>query len=310
MSWKIPEFRLGPKGFWREAFDWWRTTTIGLVMSLVISAIYATVVVWAFRTWFPDSASSREDPMLNALVQGTTSVLGFLMVLRLNVGYQRWWEARTLWGAMINHSRNLAITSLAHGPRDRAWRSRTVRWVASFGHVARRSLRGSRELPEVAALLSAEDADEVARANHMTSYVALRIGDQLREACDEHLMDPFGFHQADRERSALIDSIGGCERILRTPVARLYVIATRRLILLLILTGPFAGLELLDSFQYWNIPLFVVMALYPLMLLDELAAELEDPFNLDYLGCLPLENYTQTIEENLLSLIEEDKWHE
>ena len=36
-------------------------------------------------------------------------VLGWLLVFRTNAAYARWWEARTLWGSLINCSRNLAI---------------------------------------------------------------------------------------------------------------------------------------------------------------------------------------------------------
>ncbi len=36
-------------------------------------------------------------------------IVGWLLVFRTNTAHARWWEARTLWGALINASRNLAL---------------------------------------------------------------------------------------------------------------------------------------------------------------------------------------------------------
>jgi len=36
-------------------------------------------------------------------------ILGLVLMFRINRAYARWWEARTLWGTLVNVSRNLAI---------------------------------------------------------------------------------------------------------------------------------------------------------------------------------------------------------
>ncbi len=146
-------------------------------------------------------------------------MLGLLLVLRTNAGYDRWWEGRKLWGAIVNQSRDLAVTALAYGPDDRAWRSEVVRWTASFGHVARRSLRGERTMPEVAALLGDDQAARIAAAPHMPGVVLLAIAALLRQARDrdDDPLDGFAFLEIDRARSGLMDHLGGCERILSTP---------------------------------------------------------------------------------------------
>ena len=87
------------------------------------------------------------------------AVLGLLLVMRTNAGYDRWWEARKLWGGIVNQSRNLAVAALAYGPTDSAWRVKFVRWAAAFPHVVRRSLRGERSLPEIERLLGARRPD-------------------------------------------------------------------------------------------------------------------------------------------------------
>src|SRR5262245_44383095 len=46
------------------------------------------------------------------------AVLGVLLVLRTNAGYDRWWEGRKLWGGIVNQSRDLAIGAIAYGPDE------------------------------------------------------------------------------------------------------------------------------------------------------------------------------------------------
>ena len=133
------------------------------------------------------------------------AALGLLLVLRTNAGYERWWEGRKLWGGIVNQCRQLGIVVLSYGPEDPAWRDRGVRLVAAFAHVTRRSLRGEREIPEVAALLGTEEADRIAAVPHMPGYIALRLADHFRAACDQFGMDRFAFLEADRDLGLLLD---------------------------------------------------------------------------------------------------------
>jgi putative membrane protein len=119
-------------------------------------------------------------------------VLGILLVIRLNAGYDRWWEARTLWGGMVNQSRNLVISAMAYGPDDTEWRERFVRWAAAFPHSARHSLRGEPFSSEVSNLIGTDHETQFPAADHMPSLVALKLGELLGEAKERFGMD--GLH--------------------------------------------------------------------------------------------------------------------
>jgi len=71
------------------------------------------------------------------------AALELLLVLRTNAGYDAGWEARRLWGGIINNCRHLVLAALCYGPDNVAWRDRLISLTASFAHVARRSLRSS-----------------------------------------------------------------------------------------------------------------------------------------------------------------------
>jgi putative membrane protein len=232
------------------------------------------------------------------------AALGLLLVLRTNAGYERWWEARKLWGGVVNQSRALAVSALANGPDDPHWRSQLVRWTAAFAHTTRRTLRGQRELPEVAALLGDDEAGRLAAARHMPTAVSMRLAALLREARERPGAEPLALVPAELARNQLLDHLGGCERIVKTPLPRVYGIHIRRFLLLFLLTLPFG---LLAKFGFsggvdWLTPLVTMLVAYPLLALDQVGFELQNPFDTSNLGHLPLDDICATIEGDLLAL--------
>jgi ion channel-forming bestrophin family protein len=205
-------------------------------------------------------------------------------------------------GGIVNLSRNVVISALSYGPADPGWRERFVNWVAVFPHVARCNLRGEQPSPETAALIGQDDSAQIAASSHMPSFVALQLADLLREACDTFQMDRFAFMQVDRERAALIDHIGACERILKTPLPLVYAIKIRRFLALFLLTLPFALLHRING--DWLVPFITMMVAYPLMSLDQIGIELQNPFSKANLSHLPIGDISATIEKNLLGLLQ------
>jgi putative membrane protein len=285
--------------FWREAVALqgaatYRTLPSVLAFGLIAAAFCA--FSWLLERWFQVRFVLEVAPYEIA-----GGVLGLELVLRTNAGYERWWEARKLWGGIVNQSRNLAIGALAYGPPDPAWREEIVRWAAVFPHVARLSLRGERPGAEIADLVGPDGAGEVAAADHMPSFVALKLADLLREACNRLGMDRLAFLQVDRERALLIDHLGGCERILKTPLPLAHSIKIRRFLLLFLLTLPLALLHRLEG--VWLIPVLTMLVAYPLLSLDQIGVELENPFSTRSLNHLPLDDISATIEQNLTALL-------
>lgn len=288
-----------PQNFWREAIAWRGSITPAVLPYIatfgVTSGFTILLGLWIERQF------GRRIALEVAPFEIVGAVLGLLLVLRTNAGYDRWWEARKLWGGIVNQSRNLAITALTYGPADPEWRRELAHWTAAFPHVARANLRGEPLPAEVAALLGPENAERVAAADHMPSYVALKLGRLLGAAAGQG-MDRFAFAQADRERALLIDHIGACERILRTPLPRVYAIKVRRFIFLFLATLPLALLHSVD--REWTIPLITMMVAYPLISLDQIAVELQAPFSRSSHALL-LDQISATIERNVLGVLRE-----
>lgn len=136
----------------------------------------------------------------------------------------------------------------------------------------------------------------------MPSFVALQLANLLREACDRYDMDRFAFMQVDRERAALMDHIGGYERILKTPLPLAYAIKIRRFIALFLLTLPFALLHRING--DWLVPVITMLVVYPLMSLDQIGIELQNPFSKTNLSHPPIGDISANIEKNLLGLLQ------
>jgi putative membrane protein len=294
----MPDSWSGAKSFWIEAFTWRGAASWRVLPTTLAFGAFATVVYLI--------NSSLKEPNLAVEVgphEIGGALLGLLLVMRTNAGYDRWWEARKLWGGIVNQSRNLALTALAQGPAEGRWRESIVRWTIAFAYVTKAKLRDEKEVPGLRHLLGEEQAERVRAAEHMPACVALKISELLREGCERGGMDRFAFLQAERERSGLIDSMGGCERIRNTPLAALYSITIRRFIALFLLSLPFA---LLHKFTAdWLTPLATTVVAYVVLALDRIGVELQQPFSTRNLSHLPLDEICHTIEKNLLALLDE-----
>ena len=293
------------ESFWRDAFAM-RGSITPRVMPLVLTfGFIATLICLA--AWYAEWALQIRIGLEVAPFEIAGAVMGLLLVLRTNAGYDRWWEARKLWGGIVNQSRNVAISALAYGPADPTWRKRFVAWTAAFPHVARCSLRGEPLSSEVARLVGDEEASRIEASGHRPSLVALKLAELLREACESRGFDRFSFMQVDRERAALIDHIGACERIQKTPLPRVYAIKIRRFITLLLLTLPFALLHRMSS--DWLVPLITMLVAYPVISLDQIGIDLQNPFAKSNLGHHPLGEISATIEANLFCLLNANDPH-
>jgi putative membrane protein len=284
-------------------FDFWRDLL--RLSGTAGRLVWGRVLVFgglAWLIWLVESSTETSIAIDLTPYEVAGVALGVLLVLRTNAGYDRWWEARKLWGGVVNQCRDLVVVSLANGPRDRRWREEIVGWTIAFAHATRRSLRGEKEVPELVTLLGAEEAARVAAARHLPSYVSARIAAILAGALAEQQMSGFAFQQADRDRSQLLDHLGGCERIRKTPLPLAYAVKIRQFIVVFLVALPFGLIARIG----WLTPLVTILVAYPILALDEIGAELQQPFSTASLNHLPLDEICATIEGDLLAHLDRE----
>ena len=254
-------------------------------------AAWAAVVLYAHHYWVWVAISEKAHALIGVAV-------GLLLVFRTNAAYDRFWEGRKLWGSIINESRNLGRASsvLLAGAPDLL--GRLLRWTAAFPFATMDALRGQKGLgPAAEGLPPAETAAALA-ANHVPLAVARNLTAVLAEARGRGLISDYVQMTLDHNVQLLVDYVGSCERIRKTPLPFAYVIHLRYALFLYCLTLPFA---LSEQYGWWTV--FVTFVLtFVLLGIEEIGVEIENPFGHDP-NDLPLEDFCTTVRENVLSFL-------
>ena len=283
-----------------------------ILLDVIIFGLISAGVLWLIR--YLHQQYDLDLSVASGPFQAAGAVLGLLLVLRVNAGYERWWEARKLWGGIVNQSRNLAVLGLTQGLADARWRSQFIAYVAAFPHVTRRSLRYQRDLPELKRLLDENQRREITDALHMPDEVTTRVAELLCEA-RRGGMDGFAYSRAEEQRARLIDHLGGCERIRATPLARSGAIQVRQFIFMYLIALPMAMENALEENgvaaflsgstekQFIIVPALVMVLAYMLLSLDRIGMELQNPFDTKRIDFLPLDNLCTMIERDVLELL-------
>ncbi len=284
--------RLEHQTFLGNALAWVGSASPRVLPGVALSVAYCSIVRWIV-------ADKSEFALDIGPFEYSGVVLGLMLVFRINAGYDRWWEARKLWGSVVNQSRNLGIIGLAYSTSAPArWKREFSSLVQAFPHLMRLSLRGDRSIQSVSSILPTETLRTIEAASHRPSICALMIAQNLHEARTQGWLDSFSYQRAERERAILIDDIGACERILKTPMPFVFAIKLKRFLLFFLLLLPFA---LVYRLGWWSVLVDFLIA-YPLLALDRIGLELQNPFARENLSHLPLNEICETIEKNVLEV--------
>lgn len=212
-------------------------------------------------------------------------VLGALLIFRTNSAYSRWWEARTLWGSLVNATRNLSLKLsclLTLTPEDAEF-LRTC--LAEFP----RRLMDHLRLPT-----QTTDHPSPNAPVHMPLSVSQDLYHWLGKQCELSRIDGFQLRALDDELAKLMEICGGCERIARTPFVRSYRIFARQCVILFLISLPWG---VANDFQWWTVPLTMIMA-YFMIGMEIVAEHTEEPFGHDD-DDLDLEGLCETMERSV-----------
>jgi predicted membrane chloride channel (bestrophin family) len=228
--------------------------------------------------------------------------LSLLLVFRTNGCYGRWDDARRILGLSLNRCRDLtrqAITWFPNTSDGDVLRKKFVRYVQAWPYVLKCHLRGGpggcenddNIKEDLKDILTEKEVVGVINSPHRPLHVLHEMTETGRKA---------GLQTAnqitlDQNLGALSDVVGGCERILRTPIPLSYSRMTARFLVLWLLALPFSLSRdiVLAGFSVWyTVPCVAVIA-FLLLGIEELATQLEEPFSI-----LPMGPYADTNKTN------------
>lgn len=223
---------------------------------------------------------------------------GLLLVFRTNSSYDRFWEGRKLWGGIVNETRNLIRSSEAYLLKDPQTRKEVGQWMLGFVYASMHILREKKDIGPVASVLDPRDVEEAKASPHPALYCAKKVSLSLQAAKEKGTISSFEQITIDNNIQLLIDYLGGCERIHKTPLPYAYVVHLRRALVIYCLTLPFA---LLGNQHLWLTPLETLFLSYVFFGIEEIGVEIEDPFGEDE-NDLPLEDICESILKNTKAL--------
>jgi ion channel-forming bestrophin family protein len=245
-----------------------------------------------------------------SMIGGALSVF---LAFRNNSAYDRWWEARTLWGGLVNTARTFsrqALTLIDGDPLEEE-RENSGALVSShslvelqigYVHALRCHLRRQNPFPELDRTLPADLVEYLRTQRNVPAALLLVMGRVLRKLYERGRLDSFRFTALDRSLTELCNVQGACERIKTTPLPRQYEYFPRVLVFTYCFLLPFGLVEGLRMLT----PVASTLVSFIFVSLDTIGRDIENPFE-NTVHDTPMSTLSRTIEINLRQNLGQDR---
>ena len=295
------------KVWFRHILNFHKTDTFRiLLLEMVIVAIYTAMVAAVEIHLLRDFRMGLADETIDKALKNTTimhSILGFvlslLVVFRTNTAYDRWWEGRKLWGALVNNTRNLSVKLNAFLPNSRQDERQYFKtMIGDFPTALKEHLRDGIDLDQI------DDAEgfkgRFAAREHIPNLMIQEMYRKTKSLYAANHLTGDELIVVDKELKSFFDIMGACERIKSTPIPFSYSIFLKKFIFFYIVTLP---IGFVAYFEYWAIPISVFV-FYVLVSLEIIAEEIEMPFGVDP-NDLPTQKLSDMMRRNVHEIFSE-----
>lgn len=270
-------------------------------VELTLVLLYSTIF-WLVHVYY--EAMPLTIPIAIPGIVGT--IISLLLAFKSNQAYDRWWEARIVWGAIVNDSRSLLRQVIAFYREESFsadalnYKERFAKRQAAWCYALTQMLRGKESLESIKDLLSEEEFQYVKKHNHIPNALLLIHARELSDAASENKINTFQQVEIDNTLTRLCDSMGKCERIKNTIFPTTYSMYIRFTLLLFIVSLPFGMLE---DLGWLVIPVTTTIGA-AFFLIEKMAIHLQDPFESRPTDT-PMSVISHSIEKNLLEMVNE-----
>ena len=281
-----------PKAWFSLIFKFHKSDTFRILLpAMLCLGVYGLLVAYFLLDFL--GLTFKSSTILHSLLG---FVISLLLVFRTNTAYDRWWEARKLWGALVNNSRNLAIKAKSIFPDSEHEYIKTL--LSNFCIALKHHLRSEGCLEK----LIENDTfkvEAIAKKHHIPNEIANLLFAKTNQLYKNQQISGDQFIILNNELTALSDITGACERIKNTPIPYSYSLFIKKFIFVYTLTIPFG---LLGDFGYWVAPINMFI-FYALTSLEVIAEEIEDPFGNES-NDLPTDQIANNIEKSITEIFE------
>jgi len=270
---------------------------------LIVILFYSALIAVLYNNYH---VTRITIPIAVPTILGT--VISLLLGFRSNQAYDRWWEARHIWGAIVNDSRTLArqVMNFTHSSYDNsemmAFRERMINRQIAWTYSLGKHLRGQKSTRTLEKYISQEELEYVLSVDNAPTALLELMSRDLALALEEGWINRFQQVEIDRTISRLCDAMGKCERIKNTVFPSTYSLYIHIALLLFIALLPFAVIEYFGLFE---VPLVVAISAC-FLLIEKMAIHLQDPFE-NKPTDTPMTTIARSIENNLTDLYKLEK---
>lgn len=249
-------------------------------------------------------AVSINIPIAVPTIIGT--IISLLLAFKSNQAYDRWWEARIVWGGIVNDSRTLMRQIIAFykdpdfSVEANDFKERFARRQSAWCYALAQSLRGKDPIKAISGLLDEHDLRFLKNHKHVPNAILMLHAKDLRKAKDEGRLNTYQQVEIDNTLTRLCDGMGKCERIKNTIFPTTYSMYIRFTLCLFILLLPFG---LTDYLGWMQIPVVATIGA-ACFLIEKMAIHLQDPFE-NRPTDTPMLTISGNIEQNLMQMVHE-----
>lgn len=231
------------------------------------------------------------------------TAISILLSFKISQSYDRWWEARKVWGSIVNDSRSLVLqlqSLVAEGNEALIKRMgfRQIAWCYCLG----RSLRGLPPTVDLAGLLPSAELEEIESHNNKPLALLSLHARDLKQLRQDQQLELFSQLQLDNTLVRLCDAQGRAERIKSTVFPVTYRFFLHAIIYLFVVT---LSLSLKDVPFRFELPLLLSITV-PFFLLEKSATHMQDPFE-NRPTDTAVTAIARTIEINIKQLLDEQE---
>lgn len=280
--------------WFRMLFIWHGSVLPRLLPRLGLLLVLSVIIVYLHGSLF-----SFKVPLNPAPFTLFGLALALFLGFRNNASYDRFWEGRKLWGALLNDTRSLArqaFFAAGYQPDDQEPKD-FVQLLITLTYSLKHQLRGTDARADLEQRLPAQLAAQVGTTKYKPIMLLSEMSNWVRMAKQQGKIDSIIQVAFEESFNKLSDIVGGCERIASTPIPYSYRVLLHRTVYLYCFMLPFG---LVDSLG-WLTPFIVVFIAYTFVAFEAIADEIEEPFGTED-NDLALNAMCRMIETTLLEI--------
>ncbi|HEY3405479.1 MAG TPA: bestrophin family ion channel [Ohtaekwangia sp.] len=233
------------------------------------------------------------------------TLLSLILAFRTGQAYDRWWEARKVWGSIVNNSRSLVRSAEGFSTGSEEGKQfvkdialQQIAWTYALGQ----SLRGKNPIEGIDSYISATEVARLKGKANIPNALLQHQSQRIKAARDQNLITDFGQLRLDEIVRTNVDNMGMCERIKGTVFPSPYNLFLHITIYVFAVT---LTIGITDFEGYIEIPSTIVISAI-FLAIERVAVLLQDPFE-NNPSDIPVTTLAYKIEVDLKQMAGIDK---